>query len=116
MSRLSRSAAQTLVARGLREVDGGYTWRSDPRLRLPSRLRLTEEQVLAFLRAIRCPVLLVRGSDGFPFAPKPMSARVDALRDSIMVELPGGHHLHLDTPEPVAAALREHWAPLTDAH
>ena len=112
MSRLSAEAARTLCRRGLRPVDGGVTWRSDPRLRLPSRMRLTEEQVLAFLRAIECPTLLVRGSEGFPFAPKPMSARVEALRHSEMVELSGGHHLHLDAPEAVAEPLRQHFAPL----
>lgn len=112
MSRLSPAAAQTLAARGLREVEGGVTWRSDPRLRLPSRLRMTEEQVLTFLGAIACPVLLVRASQGFPFAPKAESARVAALRDVKVVELPGGHHLHLDTPEPVAAEIRGLFAPL----
>lgn len=112
MSKLGHAAAETLVARGLREVEGGFTWRSDPRLRLPSRLRMTEEQVLTFLRAIACPVLLVRGSQGFPFAPTPESARVAALREAKLVELPGGHHLHLDTPEPVAAVIREHLEPL----
>jgi pimeloyl-ACP methyl ester carboxylesterase len=116
MSQLSRSAAETLVARGLREVEGGFTWCSDPRLRLPSRLRLTEEQVLVLLRAITCPVRLVRASKGFPFAPEATSARVAALREVEVVELPGGHHLHLDTPEPVAAAIRELFAPLHDAH
>lgn len=116
MGRLGREAAETLSARGLREVaSGGVTWRSDPRLRLPSRLRLTEEQVLTILRAIECPVLLVRATEGFPFAPQPMSARVAALRDVTMVELAGGHHLHLDAPEQVAAALREHFAPLCGA-
>lgn len=115
MSKLSHGAAHTLAARGLHEVEGGVTWRSDPRLRLPSRVRMTEEQVLAILRAVACPVLLVRGSEGFPFAPKPESARVAALRDAKLVELPGGHHLHLDTPEPVAAAVREFLAPLCGA-
>ena len=61
-------------------------------------------------------VMLVRASDGFPFAPKAQSARVAALRDAVVVELPGGHHLHLDTPEPVAAAIRELLAPLVAAH
>jgi pimeloyl-ACP methyl ester carboxylesterase len=116
LSRLSSAAAQTLAARGLREVEGGVTWRTDPRLRLPSRLRMTEEQVLACVRAIACPVLLVRASEGFAFAPKAESARVAALRDAVVVELPGGHHLHLDTPEPVAAAIRELLAPLCAAH
>jgi pimeloyl-ACP methyl ester carboxylesterase len=112
MSKLGEASAHTLVARGLREVEGGLTWRSDPRLRLPSRLRMTEEQVLAILRAVTCPVLLVRGAEGFAFAPKAESARVAALRGAELIELPGGHHLHLDEPEPVAAAIREFLAPL----
>ena len=116
MSRLSPQAAKVLCERGLKPVEGGVTWRSDPRLRLPSRLRLTEEQVLVFLRAITCPTFMVRGSEGFPFAPKPMSARVSALQNSEMVELPGGHHLHLDTPVAVADALRGFFAPLVQAH
>jgi pimeloyl-ACP methyl ester carboxylesterase len=115
MSRLSHEAAQTLAARGLREVQGGVTWRSDPRLRLPSRLRMMEAQVLTFLGRVACPVLLVRASQGFPFAPKAESARVAALRDAKVVELPGGHHLHLDTPAPVAAEIRELFAPLVEA-
>jgi pimeloyl-ACP methyl ester carboxylesterase len=115
MSKLTRASAHTLVARGLREVEGGFTWRSDPRLRLPSRVRMTEEQVLAILRAITCPVLLVRASEGLPFAPNAHSARVAALRQAEVVELPGGHHLHLDTPEPVAAVIGEFLAPLGTA-
>jgi pimeloyl-ACP methyl ester carboxylesterase len=108
MARIGREGAETLVARGLREVDGGFMWRSDPRLRLASRVRLTEEQVLVILRAVECPTLLVRCGDGYPFAPTAHSARVAALRESTMIEIPGGHHVHLDDPEPVAAAVREH--------
>lgn len=115
MSRLSREAAQTLCSRGLRAVDGGFSWRADPRLRLPSRLRLTEDHVLAFLRAIECPTLLIRGSEGFPFAPEPTSARVAALHDAEVVELAGGHHLHLDSPQAVAQPLQRFFAPLTSS-
>lgn len=109
---LSLPAARVLVSRGLRAVEGGVTWRSDPRLRVASRLRLSEAQVLAFLRAIEAPTLLVRGTEGSPFAPEPMSARVAAVRDATVVELPGGHHLHLDHAEPVADALATFFAPL----
>ncbi|MCX4240730.1 alpha/beta fold hydrolase [Paraliomyxa miuraensis] len=108
MTRIDHESARTLVSRGLREVEGGFTWRSDPRLRLPSRVRLTEDQVLVLLRAIECPTLLVRCGDGYPFAPTAASARVAALRDATMVEVPGGHHVHLDDPEPVAAAVAAH--------
>ena len=42
--------AQTdLAQRGLMPVPGGYTWRTDNRLTLPSPLRLTTEQAMAFV-------------------------------------------------------------------
>lgn len=108
---LAERSARILTDRGLEAIDEGFVWRSDPRLRVPSRQRLTEAQVLAFLRAIEAPTLLVRGTGGYSFAPDPMAARVAALRDSTMVELPGGHHLHLDGPEPVAEAIAGFLAP-----
>jgi pimeloyl-ACP methyl ester carboxylesterase len=99
------ASARTLLTRGLREVDGGVTWRSDRRLRHPSRVRLTEGQVLAFLAAIECPTLLVRASGGLPVAAEVTRRRVDAVRDLTVVHVDGGHHVHLDAPELVAPSL-----------
>ncbi|MCA9716069.1 MAG: alpha/beta hydrolase [Myxococcales bacterium] len=100
------ASATTLVERALREDDDGLRWRSDPRLRLASRVRLTEGQTLAFLRAIRCPTLLVRAHDGLRFDEQLARQRVESLASLELVRLPGGHHVHLDDPEPVAAAVR----------
>lgn len=99
-------AAAVLAGRGLHEVPGGVAWRSDPRLRLPSRLRLGEDTVVAFLRRITAPVLVVRGSRGSPFSPREGSPRLAALGDARLVECPGGHHVHLEAPEAVAEVLR----------
>ncbi len=61
---LSRDASALLSERGLMPVDGGWTWRADSRLRLTSSLRLTEEQVEGFVRAIQAPVCLILGEQG----------------------------------------------------
>jgi len=53
------SSVRTLVARGLRIVDGGFTWRSDPSLKIRSRHYLIKEQACAFLQKISAPVLLI---------------------------------------------------------
>ncbi|MCA9712152.1 MAG: alpha/beta hydrolase [Myxococcales bacterium] len=107
---LSAEGARALVGRGLCAVEGGVTWRSDPRLRVASRLRLTEAQVLAFLRAVEAPTLLVRGAQGYPETPA-LHQRLAAVRDIATVTLPGGHHVHLDAPEPVAEAIAAFLAP-----
>jgi len=102
---LSEEAARLLVARGTRELpDGGVTWRSDPRLRGLSPMRTTEEHVLAFLGRIACPTLVVRGRGGYAFDPVALEARFRRLRDARLLELDGGHHLHLEDPAAVAAA------------
>ncbi|MBD3813891.1 MAG: EamA family transporter [Betaproteobacteria bacterium] len=44
--------AELLAQRGLMPVPGGYTWRTDPRLTLPSPMRLTRAHALAFASAL----------------------------------------------------------------
>lgn len=98
-------AARIIVGRALAPVDGGLAWRTDPRLRRPSRLRLGAEQVQAFLRAIRAPVRLVLGDRGWPFDPEVQGSRVACVEDLEITTLAGGHHLHLEDPAAVAAIL-----------
>lgn len=104
---ISHVAAETLVTRGTRSVDDGVTWRTDPRLRLPSPLRLTESQVEAFLRRVECPALLVQATDGLRMDPAAFDRRCQAIRRLEIATFPGGHHLHLDTPEVVAPTLSQ---------
>ena len=89
---VSREAAEQLAQRGLMPVPGGYTWRTDNRLTLPSPLRLTEEQAMAFASRVSCPAHLVVAADG-------MLARHPELLERLPFsheQLPGGHHLHLN--------------------
>lgn len=89
---VSEEAARLLAERGVMQVPGGYCWRSDRRLTLPSPLRLSEAQALSFVHRIVCPTRLVVAQDG-------LLAHSDALLERLPVDhvkLPGGHHLHLD--------------------
>lgn len=100
------SSAELLLARGLHEVGPGrWDWRADGALRMPSRLRMTEAQVEAFLRAIACPTLLLRADPGMPVDAAYFARRLAWIADVTRVERPGGHHLHLDDPETVAAVV-----------
>lgn len=104
---LSEEAAAILVARGTREVQGGVTWRSDPRLRGVSPLRLTEEHVQAFLRRITAQSLLVVAEQGMPFDPELGRQRVACVQKIRVETLAGGHHVHLENPDAVAGAMRQ---------
>ncbi|OAI94176.1 alpha/beta fold hydrolase [Pseudomonas putida] len=92
MVAVTREAAELLAQRGLVPVPGGFSWRSDSRLTLPSPLRMSEEQALSFVRRIACPTTLVVADDG-------MLARNTSLLEQLpftLEHLPGGHHLHLN--------------------
>ncbi|MCI8212222.1 alpha/beta hydrolase [Pseudomonas sp. S25] len=89
---VTREAAELLAQRGLMPVPGGYTWRSDERLTLPSAIRITRPQAMAFVEAIRCPTHLVVASQG-------LLAQQKTLLSTLPFEvsgLSGGHHLHLN--------------------
>ncbi|MCE7508535.1 alpha/beta fold hydrolase [Alloalcanivorax xenomutans] len=102
---LETESARLLCERGLVAVEGGWTWRTDMRLRIASSVRFTEEQVEGFVRAIEAPTLLILGENGLAGEVK-FEHRFDWLRDARRVILPGRHHLHMDTPEPVAAEIQ----------
>ncbi|HUE94421.1 alpha/beta fold hydrolase [Pseudomonas sp.] len=92
---VSREAAELLAQRGLMPVPGGYTWRTDSRLTLPSPLRLTRAHAEAFVQALQCPVKLVMAEQGMLHAQPSIAALLEGLPMEVAT-LPGGHHLHLD--------------------
>ncbi|WPO98585.1 alpha/beta hydrolase [Pseudomonas sp. HR96] len=99
---VSREAAELLAGRGLAPVPGGYSWRSDSRLTLPSPARLTEEQALAYVDQVRCPTCLIVAEQGILAARQDLLARLpfDVQR------LPGDHHLHLNDEAGAASVAR----------
>ncbi len=103
---MSDAAARLIVARNLEAVEGGWRWRSDARLAMPSHLRITEEAALSIVRAVEAPTLLI-AADPAPsyFMPDMRDARVACLREGRLMVLPGGHHLHMEQPDIVAPHL-----------
>lgn len=103
---MAPAAAKLLVERGLRRVEGGYVWSSDPRLMLTSPLRASEAQVEACLSAIACPTLLLTASEVPPYFPTGLVERRTACVRGIdrrVVE--GRHHVHMDAAAAVATEI-----------
>lgn len=93
---ISESAAEMLCERGLKKVEGGYTWSSDPRLKMSSAIRLTEPLVEGFLKQINCPTLFVGADHGFWGNMPAIKNRLDLVENLQRVSLPGNHHHHLE--------------------
>ena len=103
-----KSSVRPLVERGLRPVNGGFTWRSDPILKSKSRHYFTEEQAQAFIKEITAPVLLIEAQHtDRDYWYELLQKRLPYVNNLHHQIVPGGHHLHLDNPEPVAKAIHE---------
>ena len=107
-TRLREADARLIVERNLQAVPGGWSWRSDPRLRLPSSTRLPEAAIRAILQAIEAPTLLVAAEPSPPYFPPALRAeRIACLRDASLHVLEGGHHLHMERAPEIGALLRD---------
>ncbi len=103
---LSEPVARLLVERGTKAVDGGYVWSSDPRLTLPTMLRLTEAQIENLIAGIACPTLVIHADPPQPYLPEPLrSRRAGLLPQGELHVIAGSHHLHMEDAQAVAAAI-----------
>jgi pimeloyl-ACP methyl ester carboxylesterase len=93
------------VDRQLESTQDGYRWQFDPRLRMTSPQYQTEEQVIAILGAVECPTLTILAENGFLTGRRNTESRLGCLQRRETMTLAGNHHFHMDSPEPVAAAI-----------
>lgn len=106
-AKMETNSARLIIDRQLAQFEDGWRWRFDPKLRVSTAHRLTEEHVREVNKRITCPVLTIIAKDGFLTAQEQLSTRMELINDHRSVLLAGHHHLHMDTPEPVAAAINQ---------
>lgn len=103
---LDAAEARPIVERNLVTTDGGFAWRSDPRLRRTTPVRIAESQVRSLLGGIQAPTLLLLAKPATPYLPAAlMQARAACVADLRVAYLDGPHHLHIHAPDAVAQAL-----------
>lgn len=107
---LSEPVARLLVERGVRRAatggKEGFEWSSDPRLTLPTMVRMTVEQVQALIRGIECPTRVIYADPPQSYLPEPLRSEYAALLpDGDLTVIAGSHHLHMEDPGAVAAAI-----------
>jgi pimeloyl-ACP methyl ester carboxylesterase len=90
-----------LAVASTRQVEGGWTWKFDPRVLVQRR------PGAAALKQVICPVSVIRGDRGLVTPPimQEMQAALGGKAPVIDVPL-AGHHLMLDQPLSLVTALR----------
>ena len=100
VGKVNRYAASLLVDRGIKQVEGGFSWTSDPKLLEPSFLRFTEEQVKTLFSGIECPIRLICGDNGYFSNEQAIKNRLTFFQQNNKVldhhVVLGGHHFHMD--------------------
>lgn len=99
VSDLGDSDAKLLVERGLQNVEGGVTWRSDARLRNVSPQRFSLKQAIQVVANLHCPVTLVIGENGFDMVQTGVKIFAEHISNYQQFTIDGGHHPHMESPE-----------------
>lgn len=109
VSEIEPKLIKPLVERALTSIEGGYTWRADSRLRIPSTLRMSEAQLRSILPNIRAKTLLIEAKSGLLQSANAeyIQQRKPLVKRLKVHLLPGSHHLHLEYPEEIALLIKE---------
>ncbi len=84
--------------------DGGRRWTHDPRHRIRSPTTFREVELLAFLRRIQAPTLLVWPEYSL-YSAEVQQRRSAALPCARSQTLPGGHLVPLEQPQALGSAI-----------
>lgn len=104
---IGKAEAKVLAQRGVIEKEGGFVWRSDPRLRTSSAVRFCPEQALSFIKAVVCPVLLIKGQNGGEGLKRLLAQFEREFIELRTIEIKGGHHCHMQSPKHAAKLVEE---------
>lgn len=92
---VSESAAQALAVRGLRQHEEGVYWGSDPKLFIPSEVKLSLEDFDELVRRFPSQAKVILGREGF-LRGAPHSIRWLEQQENMDVSMvSGNHHLHM---------------------
>ncbi|MFC4699767.1 alpha/beta fold hydrolase [Glaciecola siphonariae] len=105
VSDMTEQDCELILSRNTEYKEGQLRWRTDKRLRTKSALRFTPNQALDILQHIQCPYHILLADRGFPKIKRLYKHRLSALRKPKFYTFSGGHHVHLDSPEEVAACI-----------
>lgn len=105
ISDLNEEHAALICTRNLMINEDNISWRSDPKLKAASLVRLVESQVLDVLSSISTRCLIIVGDNGFPLITKTLELDIFDKAHFDILTLTGGHHVHMDNAAKTASAV-----------
>jgi len=99
---LSKDSARLLVERNIKSTEHGFEWRTDPRLRTGSPVRINDKTAEDIIRHIQSPTLICLADSGFDTVKQKLQQYHSAYSNLEYVNVKGGHHCHMDEAEAVA--------------
>jgi pimeloyl-ACP methyl ester carboxylesterase len=96
------NAALHMARYGTSYKGGMYRWKHDPILRYRTTTAMSEGQIEAFIRRLKCPILFVYGTES-DFMKSVRGPRVKLFSNAQIVPIEGaGHHIPHEKPEALA--------------
>lgn len=90
------ASARILVQRGSREVNNGFSWASDPRVRWSDALGITREQMDHNIAFFDGKILVVGANNGLKWYRADLERLVGRFDNFEFKTIDGSHHVHMD--------------------
>jgi pimeloyl-ACP methyl ester carboxylesterase len=95
-------AALHMARHGTTFKGGRYRWKHDPILRYRTTTAMSEGQIEAFIRRLKCPILFVYGTES-DFMKSVRGSRVNLFPNAQILPIEGaGHHIPHEKPGELA--------------
>jgi pimeloyl-ACP methyl ester carboxylesterase len=99
-------AALHMAKHGTHTKGGRYRWKHDPILRYRTTTAMSEKQIEAFIRRLKCPILFVYGTES-DFMKSVRGHRAQLFPNATIVPIEGaGHHIPHEKPVELAVWCR----------
>ncbi|MCF6442173.1 alpha/beta hydrolase [Pseudoalteromonas luteoviolacea] len=93
--------AEVLMERTILAECGKYRLSSDPKLKLPSTIRLNQEQALSLLDKISVDTMLILPEEGYAQMRDNMKKFLSCFDKLSVSKVSGGHHCHMQHPQDI---------------
>lgn len=107
ISDLEYQHAEMIVSRNIHDDGNECKWRSDPKLNRASPFRFSLNQCKQIVSDIKAPVQVIYSTNGLDLVRKGLDVFSPLMQCKNIVELEGGHHVHMEKAQETAMLVKE---------